>query len=171
MAENKEALIHSWYEQYRAKLLRYFLAHISDRQDAEDLVQTVFLKCWRNLDNYDPEKCPEQAWLFVVAGNCLKDYYKGRKPVTSLEEEAEDHPGDLADDSQQKAVELMEKRELLQGALATLPKRSRDAVVLRYFGDYTTQQIADALGVSYANARVILTRALDQMEKYLHAQQ
>lgn len=169
MAATKEQQIWLWHTQYYSSIVGFFRRRIANREDAEDLAQEVFLKCTRAYDTYDPEKCPAQSWLFVIADNCLKDYlrYHGRRPSDSLEEHAENHPDAYMDDSMQQATDLMEKRAILKKALDQLPDNYKRALVLQYFGGYTTQQIADELGVNPGNARAILSRAMKRMRELL----
>lgn len=156
----------------RSALLAFLQRHVANREDAEDLLQDVFLACYRHKDSFDPERCSETAWLFVIAKNRLKQYYRDQKPVSSLEELA-DNGQEPADWSAQEAANLMECRDLVAKLLLTLDERSRTVLILRFFQELDSQQIAQRMGLSPVNVRVIQSRAIaslrqamEQMEVY-----
>ena len=156
----------------RSALLAFLQRHVANREDAEDLLQDVFLACYRHKDSFDPERCSETAWLFVIAKNRLKQYYRDQKPVSSLEELA-DNGQEPADWSAQEAASLMECRDLVAKLLLTLDERSRTVLILRFFQELDSQQIAQRMGLSPVNVRVIQSRAIaslrqamEQMEVY-----
>ena len=70
------------------------------------------------------------------------------------------------DISIEKAVLLEEQRALLAKAIKTLPERQQAIVIYKYFYNKSAQEIADKLGISAGNVRVLLNRALDKLEEY-----
>ena len=157
-----------WVEQLvrsnRSALLGYIHRHVANREDAEDLLQDVFISCYRHKDSFDPERCSETAWLFVIAKNRLKQYYRDQKPVSSLEELAENGES-IADWSAQEAIRLMECRDLVAKLLLTLDERSRTVLILRYFQQLDSQQIAQRMGLSPVHVRVIQSRAIASLRQ------
>ena len=148
----------------RSALLAFLQRHVANREDAEDLLQDVFMACYRHKDSFDPERCSETAWLFVIAKNRLKQYYRDQKPVSSLEELAENGQ-ELADWSTQEAASLMECRDLVAKLLLTLDERSRTVLILRFFQELDSQQIAQRMGLSPVNVRVIQSRAISSLRQ------
>ena len=148
----------------RSVLLAFLQRHVANREDAEDLLQDVFLACYRHKDSFDPERCSETAWLFVIAKNRLKQYYRDQKPVSSLEELAENGQ-EPADWSAQEAASLMECRDLVAKLLLTLDERSRTVLILRFFQELDSQQIAQRMGLSPVNVRVIQSRAIASLRQ------
>ena len=157
-----------WVEQLvrsnRSALLGYIHRHVANREDEEDLLQDVFMSCYRHKDSFDPERCRETAWLFVIAKNRLKQYYRDQKPVSSLEELAENGES-IADWSAQEAIRLMECRDLVAKLLLTLDERSRTVLILRYFQQLDSQQIAQRMGLSPVHVRVIQSRAIASLRQ------
>lgn len=150
---------------YSKQLLQYLFVHTGCREDAEDILQEVFASCYKARESFDPEKCNEQAWLFILARNRLKNYYRDRKVHSSLED-MDMEPSDYVDVNEE-AVQLMECREMIAKALEYLDERSRIVVVLRFFENRSCRDIAEGLGITEGNVRVIQNRALHQMEKFL----
>ena len=157
-----------WVEQLvrsnRSALLGYIHRHVANREDAEDLLQDVFMSCYRHKDDFDPTRCSETAWLYVIAKNRLKQYYRDQKPVSSLEELAENGQ-ELPDWSSREAAEVMQCRDLVAKLLLTLDERSRTVLILRYFQQLDSQQIAQRMGLSPVNVRVIQSRAMEKLRQ------
>lgn len=157
----------SWVQhlitEYSSGLLKYLVHHAHSREDAEDLLQDVFLSVYEHCGEFDPSRCNEQAWLYIIAKRKLVSYYRRFKQNDSIDE-MEDYqlPGD---NSMAEATNLMACRQAVALALKKLDERSREVVVLRYFNGMSYAEISSAMGISEGNARVIHTRALDVMKK------
>ena len=157
-----------WVEQLvhnnRSALFGYIHRHVANREDAEDLLQDIFLSCCRHKDDFDPTRCSETAWLYVIAKNRLKQYYRDQKPASSLEELTEKGQ-ELPDWSSKETAEVMECRDLVARLLLTLDERSRTVLILRFFQELDAQQIAQRLGLTPINVRVIQSRAMDKLRQ------
>ena len=157
-----------WVEQLfcsnRSALLAFLQRHVASREDAEDLLQDVFMACYRHKDDFDPARCSETAWLYVIAKNRLKQYYRDQKPVSSLEEMAENGQ-ELPDWSSKEAAGVMECRDLVAKLLLTLDERSRTVLILRFFQELDAQQIAQRMGLTPGNVRVIQSRAIASLRQ------
>ena len=79
----------SWIEhlmtEYSDGLLKYLKSHTHTPEDAEDILQEVFLSCHKHAAEFDPERCNEQAWLYIIAKRKLVSYYRARKETVSLD--------------------------------------------------------------------------------------
>ena len=159
----------NWVEQltykYRSDLLCYLKHHTDSVEDAEDLCQDIFLNCYRYRENFDPEKCEERAWLYVIARNRLKNYYRDKKPAASLDDIEYEMTNGMDETSQ--AVFLMEVREEIAQALKKLDERSRSVIVLRFFEDKSHKEVAELLDMKEGNVRMVQKRALQKIKDYL----
>ena len=72
-------------EEYSDGLFRFLSMHTECREDAEDLMQDIFVNCYKARDSFDSSRCSEQAWIFVLAKNRLKNYYRDKKKTVSLD--------------------------------------------------------------------------------------
>ena len=66
------------YRDYREKVDRYVKSRVADRQDAEDLVEDVFVKACARLGQYDPDRAAPGTWLYAIARNAVVDYFRAR---------------------------------------------------------------------------------------------
>jgi len=156
-----EAWVTELYNRNAPKLLRYLYSHTNNMSDAEDILQDTFVSIFKHAENFDPERCNEEAWIYIIAKRKLISYYRAKKDQTSLDEMEDFQLLELSEEAE--ASRLMERRELVAEALATLDERSREVVVLTYFDDLDDGAIAERIGVSEGNVRVIRSRALMKM--------
>ena len=153
--------------EYSSALLSYLIHHTNSREDAEDLLQEVLLSCHRHAGEFDPERCNEQAWLYIIAKRKLVSYYRAKKDTVSLDAMEPDlTPGQ---DNVAKAANVMACRQALAQVLSKLDGRSREAIILRYLKGLSPEETANRLGISAVNVRVIQSRALSKMNKMLEA--
>ena len=151
---------------YRSDLLSYLKHHTCNAEDEEDLCQKIFLSCHRHRESFDPERCDERAWLYVIARNRLKNYYRDKKTLVSLDAMEYDMTAGMDETSQ--AAFLMETREEIARALKELASRSRSVIILRFFEGKSHGEIAELLGVKAGNVRMIQQRALQKMKIFLN---
>lgn len=154
------------YQAYYHSILAFLRAHIHQMEAAQDLTAAVFLAAYRNWEKFDPELGSVSTWLYCIARNRLKNYYRNQKNVISLDAMREDGEWDSVPDSEQ-FQRITEWRDALATALAALPERSRQVVVLRYYGGKSNREIAEILQITHENARVILTRSLQKLRENL----
>lgn len=155
------------YQEWHDVIFRYIRSHVNQYEAAQDLTQNVFTAAWKHWGDYDSASGSMRAWLYCIARNLLKNYYRDKKSIISLEELHLSGLLEPTGDDFQNAVYLMESRSALNRALKGLPERSRQVVVLKYFSEKSNQEIADLLGLSNGNVRVILTRSLQKIYESL----
>ena len=150
------------YMEYRDKVARYVAGKVSDIQEREDLVSSVFLKVFQNLDTFDRERASLSTWIYTITHNTVLNHYRGMRPVQELNEE-------LADPSEGLEIHLLseEMLERLARALEELDRRQRDLILLHYYENRTLKQIAALMQMSYANAKVIHQKALSRLRDQL----
>ena len=146
-------------EAHQLALLRLCFAYLHDRALAEDAVQETFLKAYKSLGQFRRE-ASEKTWLCRIAVNCCKDIYRGgwfrhvdRRVTLDMlpEPSAEASPQDME----------------LTAAVMTLPLRLREVVLLYYFQDMTTVEIAETLRISQQAVSSRLLRAREKLRKTL----
>ena len=152
-------------KNYSDSLFQYVVRHTDSKEDAEDIVQEVFLSCYKYRDKFDETKCGEHAWLYILAKNRLKNYYRDKRPVVSLDEQAAEPEVEV--DFAKQVVQTMACRELTAKALQQLEPRAQKIIVLRFFQGKGHDEIAQLMGLTTGNVRVIQSRALKIMEEFL----
>jgi RNA polymerase sigma-70 factor (ECF subfamily) len=155
-----------FYEKHYFNVYRYVCKRIGVTEDAKDLTSEVFFACFKSYEKYDSTKSSLVSWLYVITNNRLKIYYRDKKNTEPID----DYLGDVAlsyDDDLGQAAYIDELRDVLADALSELPERSRQIMVLKYFEDKSAEEIADILGLTPVNVRVIASRAIKQLKSFL----
>ncbi len=160
------------HELHYPPTLRLAYMLTQNLQDAEDATQDAFIYAFQRLDRYDPERASFATWLKVIVTSRCRDLHRRRRfRWLSLQEMAEtgaeprdETPGHQPD----VALELIGTQQVLWDALRQLPRKSRQALILRYFGELSYPEMAQALGcpISTAKSRVVYGhRALTRLLK------
>ena len=151
-----------FYEKNYPGVLRYVCNKIGNREDAEDLVSDAFLYCYTHYSEYDPEKSSITTWLYLVVNSRVKNYYRDHVTHADYEEISDvlrDESIDL-----DAGIYLEQLHEALMKAIRTLPQRQQDIIIMRYFRNCSGEEIANTLGITPGNVRVLLSRALNKLE-------
>lgn len=119
---------------------------LGDRVEAEDVAQEAMLRLWRVAGNWRAGEAQLSSWLYRVTVNLCTDRQRARARRRA---EALDDVAEPADDRADTEAALMvrQRADALQTALATLPDRQRQAVVLRHIEGLTNPEIAAILEV------------------------
>lgn len=153
-----------FYSDNYSRVLYYVKNKINSAEDAEDLVSEVFMYCYSHYDDYDPEKSSIKTWLYLIVNSRIKNFYRDHN-VTYVDYEV------VSETMQDQSIDLDEGvyLEQLHGALMkaikSLPERQQKIVMMRYFENCSSEEIAARLGTSPGNVRVLLSRALDKLSK------
>ena len=154
---------------YWARVFGKFIRQVTDRQEAEDLAQDVFLRLYRSRKRYRP-RAKLATWVFFIARNVGRNAMRRRRrkrltPV-GLPFDGDEFAGAgcTTDESAapSRPVERAELAHVVRGAVATLNRRQRRAVELQ-FDDHSYSEIASALAMSPKAAKSLLYRARNEL--------
>lgn len=155
------------YRRYAPAIYRFCRRLLPAREDAEDATTEIFMKVRQKLGTYDSSR-PFTAWLYKVASNHCWDTLRRRHIRQDLETgDVDQLPLEHPDPTQLERLESQHNGKEVRDALAQLPDRARTALVLRYFGDLTYEEIAETLGVRRQFVGVLLLRARHQLRDAL----
>lgn len=163
--QGNRAAFGSLYERYMGQIYRYVYYRVSDRDEAEDLTETVFIKAWEALPRYRSRGATFRAWLYRIARNAVIDRHRTRKVVVPLED-AQDWL-DVESSSPEVAVEQAEESARLGVALSRLPTRLREVILHRFVNGLSHAETAQVMGLRRGHVRVLQHRALNQMRDLL----
>ena len=153
----------TFYEENYFRVLRYLRARCSSYHDAEDLTSQAFTYCYQHWDDYDPAKASRSSWLFMIVTCRWKNYCRDHHVMSDIDDYSNIIPDER--DPMTHAINLEAYRTAIARALKALPVNQQQAVILRYFGKKTDAEIAEKLGTSAGNVRVLISRALHKLEK------
>lgn len=128
------------------RLLSYVSRLLRDRAEAEDVVQEALLRLWRMAPDWRSGEARVTTWLYRVATNLVTDRLRAgqRRRLSALDEAAE--PADDAPGAVARLIEA-DRMAALDAALASLPERQRQAVILRHLEGLSNPEIATILEI------------------------
>ena len=165
---DKARLDEAFSQLYRAHLrdvYSYSYYRVGNHHDAEDLTEQTFLQAYRHFERAQKESQgrPLRPWLIRIAHNLAANYYRdrSRRPQTPLE-----HADPIA--TKHDTEDLVAGREELRQVMANLQTLSddrRDALIMRFALGMDNREIARALGRSDGATKVLIHRAIKQLEE------
>jgi RNA polymerase sigma-70 factor (ECF subfamily) len=147
-------------EAYQRPVFSLCYRMLGNANDAEDAAQEAFLRAYKNLRRYDPDRS-FATWLLSIASHyCIDQLRKKRLSTFSMDDEQHDwwQPPDPGL-SPEAALAMGEKQQQVQMLLATLKPKDRSALVMHYWHDYSYEEIAEALSMSVSAVKSRLYRA------------
>jgi RNA polymerase sigma-70 factor (ECF subfamily) len=152
---------------YRAHLrdvYSYSYYRVGNHHDAEDLTEQTFLQAYRHFERalHESDGRPLRPWLIRIAHNLAANYYRdrSRRPQTALED-----AGELsAAHTTERIVEDREDLTRILACVQELPDDRREALIMRFALGMDNQEIARALGRSDGATKVLIHRAIRQLE-------
>jgi RNA polymerase sigma-70 factor, ECF subfamily len=167
---DKQQLDRDFSELYQAHLrdvYSYAYYRIGNHHDAEDITEQTFLQAYRHFERAQRESNgrPLRPWLIRIAHNLAANYYRdrSRKPQTHLDDAA---ILSAPLDTERVVEEREEVKEVLAG-VSKLPDDRREALIMRFALDMDNREIARALGRSEGATKVLIHRAIRQLEQGL----
>lgn len=154
------------YDAYVHRIYRFVYFKIPLAEDAQDITSETFLRFWNQVQE-GAQVTHVGAYLYRIARNLVADHYRTRQDALSIDA-APDLEHLLSDAKGLiKIEESLDIAKVLK-ALRLLKDEYREAIILRYVDELTTTEIAEALGKSPGNVRVLLHRSLGTLRTLLH---
>jgi RNA polymerase sigma-70 factor, ECF subfamily len=152
-----------WLDEHGPALLLFARQWVSERADAEDIVQEGFVRFWRSRQNAADPK----AYLYACVKHCAFEWLR-RRSRRLRREAATARPDQGASDSLLAAApERNERRQFVETALRKLPEDQREVLVLKIWGGLTFPQIGAALAISANTAASRYRYALAKLREQL----
>lgn len=152
-------------EAYQKPVFSLCYRMLGNSRDAEDAAQESFIRAYCNLNRYDPNRS-FGTWLLSIASHyCIDGMRKRRINTVSTDL----LPPEIVPDEQapnpEKVIRQDEKETLIQNLLNELKPTDRAAVILRYWYDYSENEIAEALHLSISAVKSRLYRSRHSLAK------
>jgi RNA polymerase sigma-70 factor (ECF subfamily) len=156
----------AFFRAHERAIFSYLYRMTGDEQAAYDLSQETFVRAWQRYDRLSGYEQP-LAWLFRVATNLALNHQRDRaSPVrAALSLDADLDPAG-SDPSWRFA-----ERDAIREALLAMAPRQRAALALREVYGFSGEEVAAALGISHAAAKMLLSRAREQFRAQYHKEE
>jgi RNA polymerase sigma-70 factor (ECF subfamily) len=154
-------------QRYNQQLFRIVRGYVTNKEDAEDVMQSAYLKAFENLDQFRGE-AQFSTWLIRIAINEALKKLKHRKNTTDLSVTDRQNNDQTINGGKHHTPEAKmieeDTNEHLEKAIDTLPPKYRSVLIMREMEQMNTKETAEVLDISQANVKVRLHRA----KKMLH---
>jgi RNA polymerase sigma-70 factor (ECF subfamily) len=154
------------YDKYYNRIFSYIYHCTLNGTVAEDLTSNVFLAVFRRLGGYRWRQAPFRAWLYRIATNEVRMYWRRKKriKIVSLQPNEDEHSfGQSASESMETAEEYC----LLYKALLELKVKYRTVIILRYFEGKAIAEICEITGKKEGTVKAQLHRGLAKLQDIL----
>lgn len=150
------------WNEFNEKLLNYIQSKVANSHDAEDILQNVFIKVFRGIEQLENQSAIK-PWIYRITKNTIIDFYKKKKDVSVAPETLyvmEDEYDDIdnMNDDISKCITNM---------IFVLPDKYQNVYDMYEKNEMKHQEIADALDISVAASKVRLKRAKDMFREKL----
>ncbi len=158
------------YDRYGRLVYSIAFNSMGDQAIAEEIVQDVFTRVWKNANSYDARIAKVSTWLTSITRNRVIDELRREKAhperasVGWFELSESDDPIGLIP---QEESELSWRQELVREALYSLSPNEREALALAYFKGYSQSKIADILGIPLGTAKTRIRSAMQKLRRNL----
>jgi RNA polymerase sigma factor (sigma-70 family) len=164
--QTREAAFTRLIKKYQEKLYWHIRRMVVEHEDANDVLQNMFIKVWKNLENFR-EESSLYTWMYRIATNECLTFLEARKKRASVSidnEEGNYLSNRLQADKHFDANKLEWK---LQLAIQELPEKQRAVFNLRYYDEMTYEEISKIMGTSEGALKANYHHAVKKIEEYI----
>lgn len=159
--QDRAAVLARWMQEYGTRIMHLAYLYLKDRHLAEDLAQEVFIRAYRHLDEFRGDSAA-YTWLYRIAVNLCRDRlrspwwrrlsFRGELPAAAG-----------GDQPEEMALAALRQESVLRQVLE-LPDHYREMIVLYYYQDLNTAEIAAVTGLPENTVKTRLHRARQQLK-------
>jgi RNA polymerase sigma factor (sigma-70 family) len=151
--------------KYQQKIYWHIRRLVINHDDADDLVQEVFVKVWKHLGNFRSDS-QLYTWLYRIATNECITFLNKKKNQNNIP--LDDVSFELSESLMDSSYFDGNKAQLkLQQALLTLPEKQRLVFNMKYFDDLKYEEISEILGTSVGALKASFHLAVKKIESYI----
>lgn len=148
------------YQKYFQKIFRYCSFNTNSEELAKDICQESFVKAYKKLKDFRTEgQWSIQAFLFAIARNLIIDHSRKKKEVS-----VEGHEEMASTENLYDNFEKKENAQKVRAILQRLDEVERHIIMLRYFEEMSTADVAKIIGINEGALRVRASRAMQKMK-------
>lgn len=171
MAEGDPQALSELYDRFSANLLALARRVLHSTEDAEEVLQEVFIHAWNRADRYDPARSSVSTWLVLITRSRAIDRLRSRKvgdrTTAALQQET------LHDHTSPEGVGNVlahERRERVREEMTRLPPEQREVLDLAFYGGMTQSEIAESTGIPLGTVKTRTLLAMKKLRKALDAE-
>ena len=166
IAQKDETALAELYDRYRVILFGLLIRILTSREEAEDVLQEVFLQVWRRAGDFDEKRGRPFTWLVTLARSRGIDRLRSLAAKERVALAGAKEPSEQVSDAVADAL-ASEQRTLVTNALAQLPEEQKSPLILAYFDGLTQSEIAAKLGAPLGTVKTRMRTGLMKLREFL----
>lgn len=174
MANGDTQAVEVLYDRYSRAVFSFALRILGDRAHAEELLQEVFFRAWRQSHRFSSQRGSFISWLLSITHNMAIDEIRkqNRRPKRADSDDPVRMLGNLSDGDPpvEEQAEIALARDRIRQALTLLPESQRSAIELAYFRGMTQREIAELQGEPLGTVKTRMRLALRKLRDHLDDQ-
>jgi RNA polymerase sigma-70 factor, ECF subfamily len=165
-----ETIFNDLYRKYHQDLFNFLLYMVQNREQAEDLVQEVYIRVLKSYKHFKGESS-EKTWLIAIARNVAIDFFrkqKGWKERTVKKLKLEDLPIRDQRPLPEEMVYQLEDKQLMYHCLERCSIDQKSVIILRYIQELSIIETAQVLGWKESKVKTTQHRAIKQLKSLMN---
>jgi RNA polymerase sigma-70 factor (ECF subfamily) len=156
------------FDYFNSKIYAFVLVRINDKEVAEDITQSVFLKIIEKIESFDSKKGNFPGWVWQIVRNTLVDHYRTKKTVSleTLSLDGEKNTIDIVDDGQSPFRDM--RVQELMASIKKLDEAEQEIFTLYYLSSLNYKEISNITGKKEGALRIMLYRIRKQLKQDLY---
>jgi RNA polymerase sigma-70 factor (ECF subfamily) len=159
------------FDLYKRLLFGMVISIVKKREEAEDMLQEIFVKIWNNADSFNEERGNVYSWIVTLARNKAidrirsKGYKTQQKQSVSIHEPLFSLEGDKYDPME--TTIFSDRAELVKKALDEIPKEQSEVIKIAYYRGMTQSEIADYLDIPLGTVKTRTRQGMIKLKRIL----
>lgn len=163
--EGSQAAMEVLVKRYYKIIFSYVYRSTGNYHTSYDLTQEVFVKMMKSIDKFEGRGNSFKNWLFKIALNNVRDYFKGSR-YRAFKETTE-FSSDIPDENIVELIPRMQRRDEIKKAILQLPEVQRDTIILRFYNDMKIKDIAKVMDTTESTVKSRLRLGLGKLKDIL----
>jgi RNA polymerase sigma factor (sigma-70 family) len=169
LKNNDQQVFAKMYEQFSPPLYAFIISRVKDAEVAENLLQDVFVKAWRNGNQYDAAKGRLFIWMYKICSNCCIDYLRSKQHRINGQSV---HLGQFSEQLRHYVASgLMPDRIGLRNMLNKLSADEREVLELVYFKGFTQAEVAGLKKIPLGTVKTRCSRGIKKLRSFFEYNQ
>lgn len=157
------------YEMYSNYVFGIALKILGNVQEAEEVTQDVFVKVWKNIQQFDSKRSELRGWIYIMCRSASIDRLRKRKSRPDQLHEKSLEFERMERSQMVHEPHRLERRDKIDESLSQLRPEYRRSLELAYFKGYTQREIAEELEVPEGTAKSFLRRGLTKLREVFNS--
>jgi RNA polymerase sigma-70 factor (ECF subfamily) len=152
------------YKEFHKELLGYVRSKIRSKEDAEDILQNVFIRIASNVDKLAAE-VKLKNWIFTITRNAIIDYYRAsaNKKKVALGEDADERIFETEDADPTRGLD-----QCMNSMISLLPEEYRDIITESEIKGIKQKDLAEKYGIAYPSLRSRVQRGRERLKQLFY---